>query len=145
MNVNYRRIGERIQSLRELRGLSIAEMADQTNFTPKSLLLAENGTAIISLEFVLSICQVLDVTPNDILKGQFPDKDFTLAAREALIDDFIARIRELEAAASTSKTKINNTEQTIEEIGKMVDSKKRELQKEAPVPKSGKWRSTYFK
>lgn len=147
MNIDYWQVGVRIRSIRELKNMSIAELADKTNFTTKSLLLAENGKATLSLEFLVSICGALGVTPNDILRGQFPEDEFTLSAREALIEDFTVRLQEIQEGATLSRSKIQETDRTIEEISRMVDSKRREMLRNSPVdpPSTKKWRSSYYK
>lgn len=145
MNIDYRRIGARIRSLRELKNISVLELADKTNFTSKSLLLAENGKATLSLEFLISICAALEVTPNDILRGQFPEDEFTLSAREALIEDFTVRLQEIEEGTALTKTKIQETDRTLDEISRMVDSKRREMLRDSPVDPPKKWRSSYYK
>lgn len=148
MRVDYGAIGERLRLLRELKNVTLSQLADKTNFTTKSLLLAELGKAALNLEFLLSVCQALEVTPNDLLKGQFPEKEFTLSVREELIDDFVLRLQELEAQESPqSKTKISETERTIEQIGRMVAERRKELREGEPLdrPPTKNWSPTYFK
>lgn len=148
MRVDYGAIGERLRSLRELKNVTLTDLADKTNFTTKSLLLAEHGKAALNLEFVLSICEALDVTPNDLLKGQFPEKELTLATREAIIDDFILRLRELETETpAQSKTKINDTERTLEEIGRMVIARRQEIRDTPSLerPPKKNFKSTFYK
>ena len=71
MGSQYQQIGATLRSLRELRGKSVTEVAQGTSFTSKSLILAENGQAEITVKYLLELCRMLAVTPNDILQGQF--------------------------------------------------------------------------
>lgn len=128
MAVNYQRIGERMKTLRELKGLTVGNLVDKTNFTPKSILLAENGKASLSLEFLLSICTALDVTPNDLLLGEYVTTDSSILEAEALFNDLILRLNEAKSQDSdSSKTLIKDTDLTIQEIRrKLVDYKREE-------------------
>lgn len=145
MGINYLQVGERIRSLRELRGMTVGELAEKTDFTTKSLLLAEHGKASLSIEFVLSLCAALGVTPNDILRGEYPEIPHQPDEREALIDNLVERLVGAQAEKTKSLTKINNTDQTVKEIESMVANLKREMKENEPVRGQPKYRGSYYK
>lgn len=135
MTVSYMRIGDRIRALRELKNLSIADVAAKTNFTQKSLLLAESGRATLSLEFLLAMCNVLHTTPNDILSGEYEEPEKPMSRVPSLsvarAEDGAAPIR-----VAQSHTKINDTQETLDQIERMVIEQKR-ASAPSPSPRAG--------
>lgn len=125
MAVNYKKIGERIQSLREYRGISVSDLANKTNFTTKSILLSENGRASISVDFLIALCAALNVTPNDILQGEFEMPETVETDTPEMVSEFIDKLDEIKQS-KLSKSVIKDTHTTIMEIKKMVDECKEE-------------------
>lgn len=69
--MNLKKIGEKIQERRKEKGLSLGELSQAALIAPKSLVLLEHGQAKLDLECLLCLCNVLDITPNQILSGEF--------------------------------------------------------------------------
>lgn len=142
MGINYLQVGDRIRSLREIRGMTASDLANRTGFTAKSMLLAENGRAAISLEFLLDICSALDVTPNDILRGMFRETDVYDLEREGLLNDALAQNAK-SSEKTKSYTKISDPETTAKAIEEMLDNARRERRE--TQGDTQKWRSSYYK
>lgn len=140
MAINYKQIGERITQARKLKGLSINEMAEKIQFTPKSLLLAENGQATIELNFLIPVCNVLGITPNDLLEGELtaaPEKPLELQLALKELADLMAQLETEEAqAAGPVKTVTKDTQSTISEIQRMLAQQKADEEKNALLSKN---------
>lgn len=83
--IDFVKVGNKIASLRKLRGLSQEELAEKLYVTRQALSKWENGS-VPSIDIVLQLCKVFDVTfeellclneapslavhPEDIFKGQ---------------------------------------------------------------------------
>jgi transcriptional regulator with XRE-family HTH domain len=70
------RAGPRLRSIRQSRGLSLADVAERAGVTKGFLSLAERGLTRVSVPTLLSICSALDVTigalfdyPDDTVVG----------------------------------------------------------------------------
>ncbi len=69
MQIDYRVMGQRISRLRKERGFTQEELAERMEITNSYLSNIERNRSIPSLEILIRLCTVLDVTPNDILLG----------------------------------------------------------------------------
>ena len=54
---------------REKRGLSVDEMANQLGESAECVMKIEAGKKHVTLAMALSICAVLEMTPNELLDG----------------------------------------------------------------------------
>lgn len=133
MSINYERIGERIQQVRKLRNLSINDVADKINFTPKSVIHAEFGRAAMNLDFFVPLCVALGVTPNDLLEGEFPpvaneSLEMQLALEE--IKGLISGMKH-ERDDKENATVIKDTETALDDIQQMVTRLRQEEKDQA--------------
>ena len=64
-----RKIGSRIQSARQKKGMSRKELADTVNISPQHLGNIENGDKGISLHKLCEVAKALNVTTDYILLG----------------------------------------------------------------------------
>lgn len=135
MSVNMSKIGARVQGLRENLGLTVGEVALRTHYTQKSILLMENGRATVDVDFLVALCGVLNVTPNDILQGEYIQPTPVEGDTDSRIDSFIERLDEIKSN-ELSKTRIKDTEETINEIKAMVDQIRAEERRESQQDKS---------
>lgn len=56
---------------RKEKRMSVGDLSNATSIDAKSLVLIEHGQAIMNIEHLLRICTYLDMTPNQILAGEF--------------------------------------------------------------------------
>lgn len=73
--MNLKQIGANIRAYRKKQKLTQAQLAEMTQISVIHVSHIENGTVAMSLDTLLSICKALNITPNDILLGEyvFPD------------------------------------------------------------------------
>ncbi len=69
------KIGERIRYLRESKGITQAELAQLIHISPSFMNRLEKGSSTPSLEYICSISDALDITPQDILCDLFVYND----------------------------------------------------------------------
>ncbi len=74
-------IGNRIQTARNEKGLTQNQLAEKINISAKFLSEIETGNKGMSFETLLSICDILDVSPNYLL-----NKDVKSNASPVLVD-----------------------------------------------------------
>ncbi len=67
MNVNYKKIGERIRKIRKQRKVSQEKLAELTEYSITHISHIETGSTKASIDAILRITTALDCTPNDIL------------------------------------------------------------------------------
>lgn len=81
VNVNYRIIGLNVSVHRHQKSLTQADLAEKAGLSKQFVCNIECGRAIPSLVTVLSLCDALNVTPNDLLESSSthnPDAPCTL-------------------------------------------------------------------
>ena len=69
MSVNFKLIGRRIREVRTERGISQADLAERSKTTAQYLSQIENGKKQASLQVLLSVAEVLEVSLNELLTG----------------------------------------------------------------------------
>ncbi len=69
--MNKVRVGQNIKKAREKQKLTQAELAKRLDLSPIHVSHIETGKANMSIDTLYDFCQVLKVTPNDILCGEF--------------------------------------------------------------------------
>ena len=69
MSVNFKLIGRRIREVRAERGISQADLAERSKTTAQYLSQIENGKKQASLQVLLSVAEVLEVSLNELLTG----------------------------------------------------------------------------
>lgn len=87
-------LGQRIRSLRRLRGLTQAELADLTKKTARTISNLEGGRAGAPIETLQSIADKLNVELRDLFEGVTPRRrknDDRVEAENRIID-FIRRL-----------------------------------------------------
>lgn len=68
-------LGARLQEARLLRNMTQEELAIKCDVTPKHISNLERGTSAGSVTLLLSICEILNVTPNTLFIDTFPSND----------------------------------------------------------------------
>lgn len=69
MKVNYSLIGLRIKENRMLKKITQEELAELIEISPGFMSLIETGRKRPSLDTLLAICRVLEITLNELLTG----------------------------------------------------------------------------
>lgn len=69
--MNKENIGQNLRTLRRQCGITQAELAEKTGVSTDHISHAEIGSGSISLPLLIAICKLLEVTPNDILAGEY--------------------------------------------------------------------------
>lgn len=122
--MNYKRFGERVQKLRKDRGFSMGDLAERVGFSIRSIALVENGQADVNLSLLVQICTVLDITPNQILAGEYSVSDMS-DALNVLKAEKIEIEQVLEKSSVQTKDKVvlkNELDQMIRNM-KSLNSK----------------------
>lgn len=99
-------IGKRIQISRERAGLTQEQLGEKIDRSTQFISTIERGVAGASLETVISLCDVLNVSSEWILRGRSPSastetiaakisslSDAQIAAVERLTDDLLALLQ----------------------------------------------------
>ncbi len=81
-------IGNRIRISRECAGLTQEELAEEINRSTQFISTIERGVAGASLETIISICDVLSVSSDWLLRGLKPSPSAdSIAAKFAFLSD----------------------------------------------------------
>ena len=67
-------VGIRIAQLRQDRGFKQADLADLLHIIASAVGMYEQGRRLPSLNTVISLCQIFDVTADYLLTGKEPQK-----------------------------------------------------------------------
>jgi transcriptional regulator with XRE-family HTH domain len=86
MVLNYKRIGKIIKTVRISKELSQADLAEYTELSVPYISHIETGRSKASLETIVNIANVLDVTVDRLLCGNLDSGDYTPELRELFSD-----------------------------------------------------------
>ena len=88
MKVNFGLIGKRIKEHRQRRNLTQEMLAELIEMSPGYISMVETGRKKASLDTLLSVSKVLNITLNELLTGnQIPlDTDYNLEISELMSD-----------------------------------------------------------
>lgn len=64
---DFRQIGNKLYSFRKRSGLTQAEVADAAGLSDRTYADIERGTVNMRIETILRICNVLHITPDEVL------------------------------------------------------------------------------
>ena len=64
------RIGRFIAERRKMKSLTQAQLAEKLNITDRAVSKWENGRALPDSSIMLELCEILDITVNDLLCGE---------------------------------------------------------------------------
>ena len=67
IKLNYKLIGVRIRAVRKKKGYTQEHLSEVADISPQHCSGIEYGSAKLSLQCLISMCNALDITPNDIL------------------------------------------------------------------------------
>ena len=69
--MNYKHLGENIQTVRKLKKMKQQELADAVGINMQSLSKIERGVNYPTFETLEKIMEVLEVAPNELLSGEW--------------------------------------------------------------------------
>ena len=69
MSIDYSKLGQRIVSRRKALGMSQAKLAEKADLSNNYISNIENSYSIPSLQTFTTLCQALEITPNELLLG----------------------------------------------------------------------------
>ncbi len=69
--MNRKRVGNNIRKRRKELRLTQADLAEKAGISVVHISHIENGKVSMSLETLISICNILDCTPNDVLLDEY--------------------------------------------------------------------------
>ena len=79
-------IGKFIQEVRKEKGLTQKELADQICVSDKTISKWENGNSVPDTSMLMSLCDALDVTANELLAGErIPPENYSMKAEETIM------------------------------------------------------------
>lgn len=70
--IDYRAIGKRIRSNRDRLGITQEYLAEKANVSIPHISRIENGTSKPSLQVLVDICNVLNITIDDLMQDSLP-------------------------------------------------------------------------
>ncbi len=80
---DFTTIGNKFYAFRKKRGLTQAEVAELTNLSERTYADIERGKVNMRTETLLRICNVLKITPNDVLTEK--EVDLSVDEKELLM------------------------------------------------------------
>ena len=112
MQINFKHIGRRVKEIRNAKGMSQAELAEQIDMSVPYISLIETGTKKASLSTLILIANALGVTVDTLLNGnQSNDSAEYYCDLAGLINDCNNYERRIifELASQTKKSLRDNT------------------------------------
>ena len=73
--MDQQKIGKFIAQRRKQAGLTQAQLAEQLNITDRAVSKWETGKALPDTSIMLELCQILNITVNDLLTGEIVTMD----------------------------------------------------------------------
>lgn len=64
---DFHKIGNKLHKIRKRAGMTQAEVAEAAGLSDRTYADIERGTVNMRIETILRICDVLDITPDDVL------------------------------------------------------------------------------
>lgn len=71
MMLNLKAIGSNIKKHRKSKGFTQAQLAEMIDISTIHMSHMETGSVSMSLECLIKICDSLDITPDDLLLGEY--------------------------------------------------------------------------
>jgi len=107
---NYEGLGKRIKEYRVVAGKSQAQLSEKINLSATYMSLIESGTRKPSLQTIISIANVLNVTVDSLLRDSMDKgKDTTMEELERLLQG-VSR-KKMEFIYRTIKFLLDNTDE----------------------------------
>lgn len=88
MLIDYNLIGKRLAAVRKEQGITQEKLAEKANLSSNYLSHIETSRSIPSLETLMALCTVLDVTPDTLLLGT------TVSKKDYLVSDITKQLEQ---------------------------------------------------
>lgn len=82
--MDYKLLGMKIRLFRRKRGMTQEQLAERVDLSASFIGHVERGTRVSSLETLMKLCHVLQVTPNDLLQEEKLLTELTLPEQISL-------------------------------------------------------------
>ena len=82
MDMNYKTLGMKIKEHRKNGHLTQEKLAEMINLSPQHISHIESGHTKLSIASFVSICNALNVTPNELLAYSLETKDSAFVSNE---------------------------------------------------------------
>lgn len=112
MVLDLRAIGNNIKKYRKGKGFTQAQLAEMIDISTIHMSHMETGSVSMSLECLMKICDSLDITPDDLLLGEYKLNSKSATKQlSSIMENLTADERKLiiDFAESLEKNKINKT------------------------------------
>lgn len=87
--MDYIAFGYRVRYFRQQKHLTQSELAELADISHSFMGHIERGSRVASLETLMRLCSVLDVTPNDLLGGEIAVESAGLPERISLSPQYL--------------------------------------------------------
>lgn len=82
MKIDYRKLGKRLKDKRKEQGLTQEKLAEYVNLSVSHLSLIENGNEKTSLQTIVNLANVLNISLDDLLDLDLGKRSMYLTIRE---------------------------------------------------------------
>lgn len=89
MMLNLKIIGNNIKKFRKAKGFTQAQLAEMIDISTIHMSHLETGSVSMSLECLVKICDCLDVTPDDLLLGEYKLNSMSAAKQLISIMEYL--------------------------------------------------------
>lgn len=144
MDINYKKIGERFQTARKVKGLSMSELSDLVSISAKSIAYIEAGEAQITLDILLPLCSALAISPNDVLEGEYDPPPKLTDKENSILRELEEMIQQTREQAFSSGTVIKNSDAALDDIRKMVLEQRASMVTKKKPSATAKKKSTHW-
>lgn len=100
--MNDYKFGNFVCKLREKKGLTQTDIANQLNITPAAVSKWENGSAKPRTEILFKLAQILEVSPEELMAGEYLEKESLSPESIKKINERYEYIVRVDAHSSTS-------------------------------------------
>lgn len=110
MVLDLRAIGNNIKKYRKSKGFTQAQLAEMIDISTIHMSHMETGSVSMSLECLIKTCDSLDITPDDLLLGEYKLNSISAAKQlSRIMDNLTVDERKLiiDFAELLNKTKVN--------------------------------------
>ena len=99
--MNDYNFGNFVCFLREKKGLTQADIAEQLGVTPAAVSKWENGSSKPRVEVLFRLAEILDVRPDELMAGQYIPEETLNPEAVSRINERYEYLRKIDAASST--------------------------------------------
>lgn len=110
MVLDLRAIGNNIKKYRKSKGFTQAQLAEMIDISTIHMSHMETGSVSMSLECLIKICDSLDISPDDLLFGEYKLNSISATKQlSRIMDNLTVDERKLiiDFAELLNKTKVN--------------------------------------